>query len=207
MSEVIFIRHGEAQSNIWPIEHAIVGSDLELTELGIQQSKALSKKLGRLALDGLILQLPARIYTSPYKRAKQTAGIIAREFDMAVVEDVRLQEIQKGDWHGIKVADILPKEHSVTAQEAPHFRPPMGENWFDVAKRMEDFITEHQDKGETTIMLVSHNHPIETAIGAMTGMDVYDWDKLPISNGSISRLVEKDGIWSIDQNLYNNTAI
>lgn len=203
--EVICIRHAQAESNINPVEHGIVGSDLILTPEGVRQANAVAHYLAKLALDGVIGPLPDDIYASPYQRTRHTAELIGRHVDRPVVVDYRLKEIQKGDWHGLRVADVLPLENAVHPDDRPLFRPPEGENWADVAKRMVDFITEIEERGDKSLIIVSHNHPIECAIGKLCGFEIGYWEDQPIDNASISRIVKRDGIWSIDENLYNIT--
>lgn len=201
--EVICIRHAEAISNICSPEEGIVGSDLELTRLGYEQAHRAAHSLAKLAIDGVINRVPDVIYSSPYTRTRQTADIIARELDRSVEIDFRLREIQKGDWHNMTVADVLPLEAVISREDRPHFTPPAGENWFDVAARMTDFIADVEARGEKTVVLVSHNHPIETMIGKLSGRDVYEWEDHPIRNASISRIVLEDGIWHIDERVYD----
>jgi|GEM_PF-3125760 len=216
--EVIFVRHARAYSNVRPKK---VGSNARLTPEGLRQPKAVALQLKQFADEGLITSpLPSVIYSSPYHRTRQTAKGIARNLQPVsifrhgqpeVIIDYRLKEIQKGDWHGMTVADIEPHESAISREDRPYFRPPGellkadAENWFDVAERMVDFIQEREANGETYLLIVSHNHPIESAIGKLTGMEVYDWDQNPISNASISRIVKKGDIWQIDDRIYNVT--
>lgn len=216
--EVIFVRHAKAYSNVRPRK---VGSNARLTFEGMKQPKAVALQLKQFATEGRITSpLPSVIYSSPYIRTRQTAKGIARHLQPSllskraqpeVIIDYRLKEIQKGDWHGMTVADVEPHESAITPEERPYFRPPGelekadAENWFDVANRMVDFITEREAGGETYLLVVSHNHPIESVIGKLTGLSVYDWDQNPVSNASISRIVKKDGIWQIDDSVYNVT--
>lgn len=216
--EVIFVRHAKAYSNVRPRK---VGSNALLTPEGMRQPKAVAMQLKKLAADGLITSpLPPVIYSSPYYRTRQTANGIARHLQQAkvfkrmkpeVIIDYRLKEIQKGDWHGMTVADVIPHESAISPEERPYFRPPDelqkadAENWFDVANRMIDFINEREVNGDTYLLIVSHNHPIESAIGKLTGLEVYDWDQNPVGNASISRIIKKDDIWQIDDRIYNVT--
>lgn len=216
--EVIFVRHAKAYSNVRPKK---VGSNARLTPDGMKQPKAVALQLKQFADEGLITSpLPPVIYSSPYHRTRQTAKGIARNLQPAsffkrdqpeVIIDYRLKEIQKGDWHGMTVADVEPHESAISPEDRPYFRPPGelqktdAENWFDVADRMVDFIEEREANGETYLLIVSHNHPIESAIGKLTGLGVYDWDQNPVGNASISRIVKKGDIWQIDDRIYNVT--
>jgi broad specificity phosphatase PhoE len=202
--EVIFIRHGQAESNINPIEKGIVGSDLELTVEGIRQSQDAATYLAQLAIKHIIRETPKLIYHSPYKRAKNTAMIIAANFPGCdLFNEFSLKEIQKGDWHGKPVADIIALENAISDEDRPHFRAPKGENWQDVADRMVGFITERETNAEKTVYVVSHNHPIEAAIGSLTGIPITQWEDRPVDNAGITRVYKDGDLWRIDERVYN----
>lgn len=200
--EVVYIRHAEAESNILTPD-SIVGSDLELTPNGTRQAEVTAGYLATLAIKGAIGPIDSVIYSSPYIRARQTATIIANELKTSVAIDYRLKEIQKGDWHGMNVNDVIELEEQVLPRDVHEFRPPNGENWFDVADRMVQFVAEAEERGDHSLIVVSHNHPIEIAIGKLTGLDMTEWKDNPVDNASISRIIKRDGLWMIDESLYN----
>lgn len=202
MKELIFVRHGEAESNV--DKHGIVGSDSGLTLEGIRQMEATAEYLGSLALWGAIIK-PALIYSSPYVRAQESAEILSASLHLPMQTDARLQEVQKGTWHGMKVADVVKLEDEVTAERRPYFRAPEGENWFDMADRMSQFVQELVDSGDESALVVSHNHPIEVAVGKLCGMAVSEWEKFPVDNASVSRLLWEHASWRRDETLYNVT--
>lgn len=200
--EVLCIRHGEAVSNITPPSEGIVGSDGDLTPTGQQQAQILAERLQKL-VGAHIVPPPnnQRLYSSPYHRTQQTAAIVAELLKYEIIIDERLREIQKGDWHGMRVADVIGIEANTSEPERPYFRPPQGENWFDVAERMSQFVLEREAAGDTSIFLVSHDHPIQALIGKLCGYDVYEWDKRPVANASIQRLYQVGAIWHIDPDI------
>lgn len=199
---MIYIRHGLALTNTTGPE-GIVGADLGLTAEGMRQAELTGRLLAKLAIDGVVAPLPDVLYSSPYIRARETAHIIANLVDRQVKVDYRLKEIQKGAWHGKTVGEVINLEAAIEQSEAHSFRPPEGENWFDVADRMVNFVDEAEERGDKSLVIVSHNHPIEIAIGKMTGLEVTEWKGRPVDNASLSRVVKKDGIWMIDENVYN----
>ena len=88
-----YIRHGHNPANQPPrrLSHKVV--DCPLTELGVAQATALAGRLGRLVV-------PAAIYSSPLRRAVQTAEIIvgATGGDVVIVEELR--ELNVGELDG-----------------------------------------------------------------------------------------------------------
>ncbi|MGC8609643.1 MAG: histidine phosphatase family protein, partial [Thermoplasmata archaeon] len=83
MEKVIFVRHGESESNIY----GIISDDYNrfpLTERGREQAKWTSEQLRSLRFDGII--------SSPILRAYQTAMIIGEALGMDPIIDERAKE-------------------------------------------------------------------------------------------------------------------
>lgn len=200
--EVIYIRHGESLSNIEQ-PGLKAGSDLPLTPEGVRQVHATGRLLAELAISGAVGPLSGIIYASPYKRTLATAHIVASYIDGMVKEDDRLKEIQKGFWHGEPVRDVIQYEAEVRPDEEYAFRPPGGENWFEVAHRMVEVVDEHEKRGDASLVVVSHDFPIEAAIGAKTGLPARRWKDYPVDVASISRIDNSGGDWMIDSRIYN----
>lgn len=97
LSEIIFCRHGETESNIggW-----LAGSiDIELTERGQAQAAEAAQLLREEAV--------AAIYTSPMRRARETAEIIAAVLKLPVVTVDGLQERYWGELEGGDIPDNI----------------------------------------------------------------------------------------------------
>ncbi|MBR1692902.1 MAG: histidine phosphatase family protein, partial [Lachnospiraceae bacterium] len=91
------VRHGETDSNK---RRLLQGhTDSELNEYG--------RELARRTRDGLKDVPFAAVYTSPLKRAKETARIIMDKRDIPFYEDSRIQEMGFGIYEGL----CVEKEH------------------------------------------------------------------------------------------------
>lgn len=183
------IRHGEAGSNL-NLEEGVVGSDLPLTKTGIEQMKERARKLRLRKLGRRALPLPRILYHSPYRRTTESAEVVVSKCPEIeeLVPDIRLQEIQKGSWHGQPLPKVMHWEGEIPENDKPFFRPPRGENWEDVASRGVAFILEKKpkDDGEDTeVMYLSHNHVILSATGKMLGLPVQTWEDGPLKNGGL----------------------
>ncbi len=85
-------------------------------------------------LDGI---RPAAIYSSPLRRALETAQAIARDASVTVIDDLR--EITYGDWDGLMWAEIEDAEPALAARKLrdwPGVTPPGGETWPSFAARV-----------------------------------------------------------------------
>ena len=91
------IRHGETE---WNVLRRFQGrSDIPLNDEG--------RRLARITAEAPSEVPFARIYTSPLKRAYETAMIIKGERDIPVIEEPRIIEIGFGDYEGL----CCGKEH------------------------------------------------------------------------------------------------
>ena len=89
--KLYLIRHGQ---NDWNLEGKIQGrTDIPLNKTGLEQAAMLAK--------GMEHRPVTRIFSSPLKRALQTAQIIgeSRKAPVEIVED--LQEVDFGRWEGL----------------------------------------------------------------------------------------------------------
>ena len=106
-------RHGETQ---WNVENRVCGvTDVELTEQGRRQARALAGRVRGLAVD--------RIISSPMKRALETSRIVAEETGLPVDVDPRLREQNYGRFEGVDRGD----EGFLSNKRCFAFRYPGGE--------------------------------------------------------------------------------
>src|SRR5689334_12090996 len=87
MGLIYMVRHAENRANVERLmSHRVI--DYALTDLGRVQGEA----LGRWFLDRAL----ARIYTSPLRRARETAAYIAEATGAPIVEAEQLRELNVG---------------------------------------------------------------------------------------------------------------
>ena len=151
MLEIYLTRHGATE---WNMENRLQGSlNSELTESGIRNAIELGKRLADIEFK--------RIYTSPSRRAMETAKLIKPgDAPFTILED--LNEISFGDWEGKTQEEI----ESSSKQEYDHFwNQPHKYNHQDhhgealpafkqrVAEAMEQMISENPSG---RILIVTH---------------------------------------------------
>lgn len=163
------VRHGETE---WNVAETYRGrADVALNEVGIRQAELLGKYLGRLKLGA--------IYSSPLRRALDTANIMAQYQDVTVQVTHGLIDFDYGEWQGLpdqKVAMLYPDLHNEW-QANPHLvRMPDGENLDDVAKRALGVVSEVVSKYKGSTVLVSHRVVNKVLICSLLGLDSsYFW--------------------------------
>ena len=152
--KVYLIRHGETDFNK---QRKLQGQcDIELNEYG--------RKLARMTAQGLKDVAFDVVYTSPLKRAKETAQIIIGERKTSVIEEPRIQEISFGDYEGLccqgenfNIPDKsfrnffdLPAEYNV---------PPNGEAFEEIIKRTGEFwreLIQKEELADKTVLVSTH---------------------------------------------------
>lgn len=131
--ELLIIRHGQSQADL---EERHEGrADFSLTELGKHQA--------RLAAAFLYRKYPLEhIFSSPLKRARETAEIIAAPLQLPVFSDDRLMERDNGKLAGMLRSEALEKYPYPPEGRRPHEKIHGGESDIAFRARIEDFFSE-----------------------------------------------------------------
>jgi probable phosphoglycerate mutase len=116
------------------------------------------------------------VYSSPARRARQTAEPLARRAGLEVRIDEGLREIAYGKWEGLlehEVRALSPQAFSDWLRDPGRFAPPGGESGVEIAARSlaaVDAIRERHPRGN--VMAVSHKATIRVLVCALLGLDV-----------------------------------
>lgn len=148
---LLLIRHGETK---WNIQRRMQGhTDIPLNSKGRKQSERIALQLKEYPID--------IIYSSPFKRALQTATVIQKYHkNTTMIYHDALKERSFGQLEG-KTYDEIAKEHPVLSFHRswnhPYYQIPKGERLADVYQRGIRFLTEISEKHQgTTVAIVSH---------------------------------------------------
>lgn len=136
-------RHGQTT---WNAKDKVCGiTDVELTEKSIEQAKALAELAATKPIDIII--------SSPLKRARDTAKIVADRCGLSVEIDERLIEQNYGIYEGVhrKNEDFLNNKRNFA------YKYPGGESQIQVAHRIYGLIDELKRKyNDKNILLICH---------------------------------------------------
>ena len=146
MNKLFFVRHGQTEYNVKGLSCGI--SDVELTEKGIQQAKDLTSHIHEYPIDIII--------SSPLKRAKQTAQILAEPLGKEVILDNRLREQNYGLYEG-KPYDAVFQELMPEARKQFACKAKTGESLFHVIQRVYNLLDEIKQKyPNQNVLIVAH---------------------------------------------------
>ena len=147
---------------------------IKLTKKGTRQIKAAAKKLKKAGIN--------LIFSSDFFRTMQTARIVAKWLSIKKINfDKRLRDGNLGIYRGGKKKEFYrvfpPNSHKFFYQ-----RPPQGENWIDIQKRMVNFLKDidkrYKDK---TILIISHGDPLWLLDGAVKNWSIKKLLKVKVS--------------------------
>ena len=187
---VILVRHGESTANE---KSLLTGrTDSGLTTQGLKQANAVAKFLYRQgwSIDAL--------YSSPLKRALQTAGCISRREKLTIEESELLLETNFGAWEG-NVREELKRfpQWETYARDPFHFQFPEGESPQDVCARVGSFMKLLRRSNDwSTAVVVSHYTPIAFFILHILGIEEGNRAPFALDNASITL------IWMSDSSGY-----
>jgi broad specificity phosphatase PhoE len=184
---VFLVRHGQTNSNTTGF---FMGwSDEDLNEVGYAQAQALSSRLANLPISS--------IYTSPLRRAYNTATILAKphQLELKVMND--LIEIQAGDWQGLHIDEIQQRWPGLWEQsrtDVSNVTMPNGESFGQVTERaVRAFDTIIEANHDGNIAMVSHEVVIKVIVAHVLGATNSIYRRFEIKNTSLSIIRIVDG--------------
>lgn len=212
MNRIYLIRHGENRANITK-EFSHKRVDYPLTEKGVLQAKQTAEHFGGLHVH--------EVYSSPLKRAKQTAEIIAEQLDLDVTVIENFREINVGsleerpptaeNW---ALHDKIVEAWYSGRLEAKF---PDGEDYLTLRSRLRAGFVEVVDhKTDRNIVVVGHGGLFTATVQELCqNVEVAQFRGHPLQNCSISEILlgRRDGHlegkligWGFHDHLYGKAA-
>jgi broad specificity phosphatase PhoE len=185
MAELILARHGET---VWNVEKVYRGrTDINLDEVGIKQAELLGKYLSNWELEA--------IYSSPLRRALDTANIIARYQKIGIHIAEGLIDFDYGEWQSLseqRVKNLYPNLHDEWHNNPHKVRMPGGESLEDVKKRAIKIVNDVLSEYQGSVILVSHRVVNKVLICSLLGLgNSYFWNiKQDVSGITIFNYVD-----------------
>ncbi|MCI5108886.1 MAG: class I tRNA ligase family protein [Candidatus Pacebacteria bacterium] len=146
--DIYVMRHGESKKNVL----GVFDRELDkypLTDTGrTEVLKSVSKLKGKLDT----------IITSPVRRTKETAEIVAKELGVEVVISEELREVDQGSWEGKKENEVNRKAYDSLPEEQ-YYRAPRGdhgESWKDVEDRVYSFVKNTLEETNKNVLFITH---------------------------------------------------
>lgn len=149
--EIILVRHGITESNVKGITNG-QGYDDNLTKEGKVQAYKLGERLASEKIE--------QIYSSPLKRATETALPIAEKINKPIDIDIRLIEVSFGNLEGkpnLDIGKVLGKSQTEAFNDYQYdFRPFGGESSKEVETRVRSFLKDLKRQPYKKVLIISH---------------------------------------------------
>lgn len=184
MLKLYLIRHGQTK---WNCESKTQGCrNIELSDLGVLQSKLVANKLKKIDENYL------KIFTSDLDRCYVTAKIIAEELKVDIEVHRDLREMSFGEWEGLTHEEIRQSyynEYLTWRNEPYNAAIPKGEDLKAVQARCLKAVRTIIDKyDDGSIIIISHGVAIKTIILGILGLDLKYFYNITLSNASLNKL-------------------
>jgi probable phosphoglycerate mutase len=178
MPQLYLLRHAQSEANQRGI---LAGPDntINLSEKGRKQSLKVSKHLQAIAFQ--------QIYSSPIFRCLQTIQpLIKGRPDIEIVQEIKIQEMDYGQWNGKDLKILSKKRDWQRIQSAPSkFTFPDGESFNQLRRRVTLFLSQIADK-DGPILVVSHGDVIKMMLACTLDLPTDKFQNFVIEPASIS---------------------
>lgn len=185
--EVLLIRHGTVDFESQEFRQTPRGRqwDPPLGEDGREQARRLTARL-------LLMEPPAGIYVSPFRRCRRTLEPYLGEIGSAAEVEDDLGEVFIGQWEGMRFEDIVSGDEELARrfrdQEAMFSMSPGGETGEQLRARVIPAVEGAIERaGEGALVIMTHGGVINAYLGHVMGID-QDMFFLP-DNASISTVI------------------
>jgi len=230
--EIVLVRHGESQANEDPSYYVSTADHaVQLSKKGLKQAQQCGATIKEYYEKNYGPEIPmnwkCRIWSSTYKRARQTAEILkdnAGGWVTDIKENIFLVEQQFGlfegvDWANGMVDTQFPEElhhYNKCATFGGRFwaRVPMGESRFDVCRRVYHSLSpiqqDAQRHGINHVILVSHGVTLRAFMMCYFNLTPEWFEEEPNpTNGSV-RLIKNNTdhgyIWPKEEEIAKETS-
>ena len=163
-----------------------------------------------------IVEKSQKLYTSPLRRALETAYLINQKSKLEITINHCINEIDYGDLDGMSYDYLTQNFPEIISgwEKKEDIAFPGGEKYSDITERLDSFIHIINKIEETKIVVVTHNVIMRSIIGKILRIPYWHWYKIEIDNledfevlllknGTLYLNLELDKISKIYQKIYD----
>jgi broad specificity phosphatase PhoE len=167
------VRHGESVSNL---EGRVQGqADVELSDLGRAQARQMAAWSRRLVGSPALAPVTiGEVWSSPLRRARETAAEIATALGLPLLVEEGLCELHAGIFQGHLWADLetaFPDEVAQWRSGDVHYVIPGGESRAQLAARGRATLEKLAGRDTPGMIVVAHGGVLTAALGSMLGRE------------------------------------
>ncbi|MCY7373125.1 MAG: bifunctional RNase H/acid phosphatase [Spirochaetaceae bacterium] len=188
-STLLLLRHGETEHTAQKRFSGSDGADPPLTSEGERQARAAADRLVREgAVDAVV--------SSPMRRARQTADIVADALGQEVHEVADVRECAFGEWEGLTFAEVQEGWPELLASwlADPTVAAPGGESFDAVRRRVQvardKLRARHPHR---TVLVVTHVVPVKLLVADALGAPLSVVYRMELSPASLTEVQWYEG--------------
>ena len=191
--KLVLVRHGLSSFNAKGLIQGRTDNSF-LTKEGCEQAKKAGEALSKINFD--------KIYSSPLKRAAETANKIIKSFNKEhnIIFDKNLLEVDLSSWSGLTINEIKknfpesfpiwkndPENLTLKRAEGKNYQPI--QEIFDQANDfIKDILKIYSEKNDVNILIIGHNAILRCVILSLIGRPKKGFRKIRLENASFSIL-------------------
>ena len=162
-------------------------SDVDVAQSFSTELEQVRNKLAHVAT--------ARIYSSPLQRCSKLAAALGLG---EVKHDVRLKELDFGDWELKRWDDIPRGLVDVWAEDHVMQAPPKGESFHALYLRAKHFLQEvSADQSGQTVLVFTHAGVIRALLSEALNLQLTDTFRLQIDYSGVTQLTIYNGVMRV----------
>ena len=188
---LVLVRHGLSTFNAKGIVQGRTDDSLLTTE-GYEQAKKAGEALSKIEFD--------QIYSSPLKRASETARTINKSFykEQNIIYDENLLEVDLGCWSGLTINEIKkqhPDHYSVWKNDPENLTlkrndkknyKPIQDLFKQSNKFLKNLFKIYLGKNDINILIIGHNAILRCIILSLIGIPKNGFRKIRLENAFFS---------------------
>jgi len=184
---LLLMRHGETEHTAQKRFSGSDGADPPLTSEGERQAHATAERLVRAGTTGAI----DAIVSSPMRRARQSADIVAAALGQEVREVPEVRECAFGEWEGLTFAEVQQGWPELLSSwlADPTVAAPGGESFEAVRRRVrvarDKLLARHPHR---TVLVVTHVTPVKLLVAEALGAPLSAVYRMELSPASITEV-------------------
>jgi ribonuclease H / adenosylcobalamin/alpha-ribazole phosphatase len=204
--KLLLVRHGATAHTAQGRFSGCTGLDPELSPAGRDQARLLAAELRRRHTEPSQPTVTA-VVSSPVRRARETAAIVADALGLTAHVDDDLREIDFGDWEGCTVEDVdsrWPGRLPAWRADAS-LRAPGGESVAEVARRVRVARQRLSERNAgAAVLVVSHLYPVRLSVLDALGAPLEAVHRMVHEPTAVSELSMRNGTWALVR--YNDSG-
>ena len=198
MVNIILVRHGETDWNTVQVFRGRI--DIPLNQVGLSQAEAVGLSLKDRTIDGL--------YSSPLKRAFETAKMLAKGRNLEIISEEGFIDINFGLWQGISHQSAKEDFKDLYARwiSEPHkVAFPEGESLEEVEVRSQKALgTIVKNNPGRTVAIVSHRVVNKVLLCNVLGLNLSHFWNIRQDTCAVNRFEYNEGSYYLS--LLNDTC-